>query len=52
MKNEQEILEAFRENPDMTVKDMAGKIGCSRATVARYLSEIKSGSYPSKQMNN
>ena len=41
-----------RENPDMTVKDMAGKIGCSRATVARYLSEIKSGSYPSEQVNN
>ena len=36
----------------MTVKDMAGKIGCSRATVARYLSEIKSGSYPSEQVNN
>lgn len=42
----------FRENPDMTVKDMAGKIGCSRATVSKYLSEIKSGSYISKKIHN
>ena len=37
----------FREN-----KDMAEKIGCSRATVSKYLSEIKSGSYTSKKIHN
>ncbi len=46
------VYSLFKENPNMTIKDMAAKIGCSRATVSKYLSEMKSGSCTSKQINN